>query len=185
MVDENHISINGPWLSSHPNIVTAVDLDSGSLLVVKLLPTASQQQKDAAQSEKRAVNLLKLDTAPVHSALVPTQIHSVKVSSEHAKTLQLEAGSYDALKMPWYTASLQHLPQLSHELLWIGGRRLQQAVTAMHEVKLLHTDLKSSQRVCRFFWGLVPWGLWSFQYLWKQDQLLHRGNVLHCYLIAS
>ena len=144
MVDEGHISINGPWLPSHPNIVTAVDLDSGSLLAVKLLPPASQQQKDAAQSEKRAVNLLKLDTAPVDSALVPTQIHSVKVSSEHAKTLQLGAGSYDAIKMPWYTASLQQLPQLSHELLCRGGRRLQQALTAMHEVKLLHTDLKAA-----------------------------------------
>ena len=34
MVNEDHISISGPWLPSHPNIVTAVDLDSGSLLVV-------------------------------------------------------------------------------------------------------------------------------------------------------
>lgn len=144
MVGEGQISINGPWMPSHPNIVTAVDLVSGSLLAIKLLPPASQQQKDAAHSEKRAMNLLKLDTAPVDSALVPTQMHSVKVSSEHAKALQLGAGCYDALKMPWYTASLQQLPQLSHELLWKGGRRLQQAVTAMHEVKLLHTDLKAA-----------------------------------------
>ena len=63
------------------------------------------------------MNLLKLDTAPVDSALVPTQMLSVKVSPEHAKALQLVAGSYDALKMLWYTASLQQLPQLSHELL--------------------------------------------------------------------
>ena len=144
MVDEAHISINGPWMASHPSIVTAVDLVSGSLLAVKLLPPASQHQKDAAKSEKRAVNLLKLDTEPVDSALVPTQVHSVTVSSEHARTLQLGAGSYDVLKMPWYTASLHQLPQLSHELLCRGGRRLQQAVTAMHEVKLLHTDVKSA-----------------------------------------
>ncbi|KAL0046028.1 hypothetical protein WJX82_000220 [Trebouxia sp. C0006] len=31
-----------------------------------------------------------------------------------------------------------------NELLCRGGRRLQQAVSAMHEVKLLHTDLKAS-----------------------------------------
>ncbi len=144
MVNEDHISINGPWLPDHPNLVTAVDLDSGSLLAVKLLPPTSQQQKEAAQSEKRAVKLLKLDTAPVDNALVPTQIHGVKVSFEHAKSLHLGAGLYDALKMPWYTASLQLLPQLSHDLLCRGGRRLQQAVTAMHEVKLLHTDLKAA-----------------------------------------
>jgi hypothetical protein len=144
MVEEGHISINGPWLSSHPDIVTAVDLDKGSSLAFKLLPPASQEQKDAAQCEKRVVSLLRLDTTPVDSALVPTQIHSVKVSSGHAKSLQLGAGSYDALKMPWYTASLQQLPQLSHELLCRGGRRLQQAVTAMHEVNLLQTDLKAA-----------------------------------------
>ena len=78
------------------------------------------------------------------SALVPTQIHSVKVSSDHAKRLQLGAGSYGALKMPWYTASLQQLAQLSHNPWCRSGRRLQQAVTAMHEVNLLHTDLKAS-----------------------------------------
>ena len=144
MVEEGHISINGPWLSSHPHIVTAVDLDKGSLLAFKLLPPASQEQKDAAQREKRAVSLLQLDTTPVESALVPTQIYRVEVSSDHAKGLQLEAGCYDALQMPWYTVSLQQLPQLSHELLCRGGRRLQQAVTAMHEVHLLHTDLKAA-----------------------------------------
>lgn len=142
--DDGHISINGPSSPGHTNVMTAVDLDTGSLLALKLLPPASQQQKDAAKSEKRAVNLLKLDTAPVASALVPTQIHSVRVSPEHAKMLQLETGLYDALTMPWYTATLQQLPQLSHELLYRGGRRLQQAVAAMHEVKLLHTDLKAA-----------------------------------------
>ncbi|KAL0022542.1 hypothetical protein WJX77_000474 [Trebouxia sp. C0004] len=67
--EEDHISINGAWLSSHPHIVTAVDLDKGSLLALKLLPPASQEEKDAAQSEKRAqavtamheVNLLHTD----------------------------------------------------------------------------------------------------------------------------
>ncbi|DBA98805.1 TPA: hypothetical protein ACH3X1_014570 [Trebouxia sp. C0004] len=98
--EEDHISINGAWLSSHPHIVTAVDLDKGSLLALKLLPPASQEEKDAAQSEKRAVSLLQLDTMPVDIALVPTQIQSVKVSSDHAKVLQLRAGAYDPLKMP-------------------------------------------------------------------------------------
>jgi len=59
MVEEGHISTNGPTLPSHPHIVTAVDLDKGSLLVLKFLPPASQEQKDAAQREKRAVSLLQ------------------------------------------------------------------------------------------------------------------------------
>jgi len=126
MVEEGRISISGPCLSSYPHIVTAVDLDEGTLLALKLLPPASQQQKDAAQREKRVVSLLQLDTTPVDSALVPTQIQSVKVSLDHAKSLQLGGDSYDALKMPWYTTSLQ------------------QSVTAMHTVKLLHTGLKAA-----------------------------------------
>ena len=64
-----------------------------------------QRTKDLP-GEKRAVSLLQLDSTPVDSALVPTQIQSVKVSSDHAKSLQLRAGSYDDMKMPWYTTSL-------------------------------------------------------------------------------
>ena len=79
MVEEGRISTNGPWLSSHPHTVRAVESNKGSLLALKLLPPASQQQKDAARREKSAVSLLQLDTAPVDSALVPTQIQSVKV----------------------------------------------------------------------------------------------------------
>ncbi len=142
LVEEDHISINGPHLPGHPHILTAVDLDSCSLLVLKLLLPTSQEQQDAAQREKRAVSLLQLDTAPVDRELVPTQIHSVKVSADHAR--RLGADSYDALKMPWFPTSLRDLPQLSHNLLYSGGRRLQQAVTAMHKVNLLHTDLKGS-----------------------------------------
>ncbi|KAL3155946.1 hypothetical protein ABBQ32_012942 [Trebouxia sp. C0010 RCD-2024] len=144
IAEQSRISINGPWLPTHPHLLTAVDLDSGSLLAFKLLPPVSPHQKDAAQSEKRAVKLLRLDTTPVADALVPTQIHAVKVSPEHVLALELGADSYDALRMPWYTASLHQLPQLSHELLLRGGRRLQQAVRAMHDVRLLHTDVKAA-----------------------------------------
>lgn len=144
IAEQSRISINGPWLPEHPHLLTAVDLDNGSLLAFKLLPPVSPHQKDAAQSEKRALKLLKLDKTPVADALVPTHLHVVKVSLEHARGLELEAGSYDALRMPWYTASLHHLPQLSDELLLRGGRRLQQALRAMHEVNLLHTDVKAA-----------------------------------------
>lgn len=41
MVDEDQISINGPWMCSHPKSVTAADLDNGSLLAINLLPPTS------------------------------------------------------------------------------------------------------------------------------------------------
>lgn len=138
---------NSPWLSSHPHKVTAVDLDKGSLLAFKLLPPAPQEQKDAARCEKRAASLLQLDTTrwTVHLCLHRyTGSRWLLITPEICTSLQLEAGCYDALKIPWYTVSLQQLPQLSHELLCRGGCRLQQAVTAMHEVHLLRTDLKAA-----------------------------------------
>lgn len=155
------------------------------MLALKLLPPATQQQKDAAQREKRAVTLLRLDTTPVDSAFVPTQIQSVKVYPDHAKSLHLGAGSYDALKMPWFTTSLQQLPQLSHELLCRGGRRLQQAVSAMHEVKLLHTDLKASNV---FVDSSGDWFLGDFgasNLFGKKIRFCTELIFLDCYLMAT
>ena len=105
IAEQSHISINGPWLPTHPHLLTAVDLDNGSLLAFKLLPPVSPHQKDAAQSETRAMKLLKLDTTPVADALVPTQIHAIKVSPKHVLALELRASSYDALRMPWCNGS--------------------------------------------------------------------------------
>ena len=185
MVEEGRISISGPWSCNHPHIVTAVDLNNGSLLALKLLPPATQQQKDAAQRQKRAVSLLQLDTTPADSVFVPTQIQSVKVSSDHAKSLQLEEVSYDALKMPWYTTSLQQLPQLSHELLCKGGRRLQQAVSAMHTVNLLHTAVKASNV---FVDSSGAWFLGDFgasNLFGEKIRFCTEVTFLDCYLMAT
>ncbi|DBA70146.1 TPA: hypothetical protein ACH3X2_012199 [Trebouxia sp. C0005] len=58
MVADLQIAVIGPWLPSHPQLVTGVDLRSKCLLVLKLLPPCSDQQKLAAQSERHAINTL-------------------------------------------------------------------------------------------------------------------------------
>lgn len=70
MVADLQIAVNGPWLSSHPQLVTGVDLQSKRLLVLKLLPPCSAQQKLAAQSERYAIEALGLDSLSQQSALV-------------------------------------------------------------------------------------------------------------------
>ena len=45
--------------------------------------------------------------------------------------------------MPMLGSSLARLPQLPEELLHRGGRRLQSALTHMHEAGLVHADVKS------------------------------------------
>ena len=54
MVEDLQIAVNGPGLPSHPQLVTGVDSLSKCLLVLKLLPPCSDQQKIAAQSERHA-----------------------------------------------------------------------------------------------------------------------------------
>ena len=60
MLTDLHIAVSG-LLASHPQLMTGVDLRSNSLLILKLLPPCTQQQKQAAQSEHLAIQTLGLD----------------------------------------------------------------------------------------------------------------------------
>ena len=52
-------------LASHPQLMTGVDLHNNSLLILKLLPPCTQQQKQAAPSERLAIQALGLDPKKV------------------------------------------------------------------------------------------------------------------------
>ncbi len=172
MEQHDHISVNGPWQPDHPNIVTAVDLNTGFLLAIKLLPPLTHYHKSAAACERRAVKLLSLEEAPADSVFVPTQLRTVQVSPEHAKALQMGAGSYDALQLKWYTASLNQLPQLSQGLLYKGGRRLQKALQTMHDLDLMHGDVKPANV---FVDDLGNWHLGDFGVA-----IMFGEKILHC-----
>ena len=58
MVADLQIAVNGPWLPSHPQLVTGGGFAVQALLVLKLLPPCSGQQKIAAQSERHAIKSL-------------------------------------------------------------------------------------------------------------------------------
>ena len=71
MLTDLHISINASWLSSHSQLMKGVDLHSNSLLMLKLLPPRMQQQKQAAQSERLAIQALGLDRTQCLGRLLP------------------------------------------------------------------------------------------------------------------
>jgi hypothetical protein len=143
--DQQHISINGPWQPGVPFLVTAADLDSGELLVLKILARTSQSQQQAAIAELQAVRQLQLDTLQLPGCvLVPTHPVQITIHQEDAATFQLGEGSYNALRMPWFACNLASLPQLSQQLIAAGGRRLQEALHTMHQAQLLHCDVKGS-----------------------------------------
>ena len=56
------VAINGPWLERHPFLVSAVDLKTSSLLVLKLLPPLSPEAQQAAQAERHAIDVVALST---------------------------------------------------------------------------------------------------------------------------
>ena len=89
MLTDLHIAVNGPWLASHPQLVTGVDLQLNSLLVLKLLPPCTQQQKQEAQAERHAIEALGLDKVSQQSALVPCSLVNVCISIEHATILEM------------------------------------------------------------------------------------------------
>jgi len=160
MLTDHHIAVNGLWLASHPQLVTGVDVHSNSLLVLKLLPPCTQQQKQAAQSERHAIKALGLDKVSQQSALVQCCLVKVSISIEHATILEMGEGQYDAVKMPRFVASLSQLPQLSDDIIYRGALRLQSALHEMHAVSLLHADVKSDNVVLNTadMWHLADYG---------------------------
>ena len=160
MVADLQIAINGPWLPSHPQLVTGVDLRTKLLLVLKLLPPCSDQQKLAAQSERHAIKTLGLDSLSQQSALVNCCLVKVCISSQHATALEIGEGQYDAVKMPRFAAGLSQLPQLSPDIIHQGALRLESALQEMHAANLLHADVKSDNVVLNAAdkWHLADYG---------------------------
>ena len=144
LLEREQISVDGRWMQHQPSLVTAVDLKSGSLLVLKSLAFDSEELKFAAAAEKRALERLQLDRLPADSVLVPMKLQTVRVRQKHVLAMHMGLGERTALKMPLFASSLDRLPQLSEELIYQGGRRLQEAVQLMHAQGLLHADLKAA-----------------------------------------
>ena len=160
MVADLQIAVNGPWLPSHPQLVTGVDLQSRQLLVLKLLPPCSDQQKIAAQSERHAIKTLGLDSLSQQSALVNCCLVKVCISIQHATALDIGERQYDAVKMPRFAAGLSQLPQLSDDIIYEGSLRLESALQEMHAANLLHADVKSDNVVLNTAdkWHLADYG---------------------------
>lgn len=171
MVADLQIAVNGPWLPSHPQLVTGVDLRSKCLLVLKLLPPCSDQQKLAAQSERHAITTLGLDSLSQQSALVNCCLVKVCISIQHAAALEIGDGQYGAVKMPRFAAGLSQLPQLSDDIIYEGALRLESALQEMHAANLLHADVKSDNVILNAAdkWHLADYGACD----WSANQKLH------------
>ena len=154
------VAINGPLLERHPFLVSAVDLKSSSLLVLKLLPPLSPEAQQAAQAERHAIDVLALSTLPTECALVKCSLVNISVSKEHAKSMEIGEGDYDAVNMPRYAASLSQLPQLPTTIIYRGALRVESALMQMHAASILHADVKSANVLLNTadMWHLADFG---------------------------
>lgn len=160
MLADLRIAVNGPEHSSHPELLTAVELESSDLIILKLLPPLSNEQKHVAKAEHNAIIILQLSNLSPHSALVKSSLVTVPVSKEHAAALEISEGQYKAVKMPRFLSSLRQLPQLSEAIIYKGALRLESALQEMHAASLLHADIKSDNVVLNVadMWHLADYG---------------------------
>ena len=155
------ISINGTLSLAQPNILVAVDVIANKLLLIKLLripqTTTSHfnlTKMDAVTAEINACVLLSKADIP---GLVKSDV--VEITVHHSEGLDVSPGVWAALKMKRYMCSLTEVPQLPENCLYNGFSRILKALKAMHELELVHMDVKSDNL---FVDADVEWDLGDF-----------------------
>lgn len=140
--DQAHLSTGEPWISGCVTLLTAVDLVSGELLVIKLLPRHEERYRLSAEGEKGALEDLQLNTFPLEGPLVRMELVKVVLEGDSARTGEVGPRECEALKMRRFVSVLSELPQLSDKLIYEGGLRLVDALERMHAAGRVHCDVK-------------------------------------------
>ena len=152
--DQLHIHVNGPSLGdSKPFILSAVD-ETGKQLMVKLLridadSTASVlARQEELSMEIRACNMLNLERD--NAGFIKAELMEVNIPTIHAAHAGVAPGRIQAIIMPKYSGTVATSAALYLETLAVEGRRIFNSLKAMHEIGLVHMDVKgTSVHVCR------------------------------------
>ena len=187
---EMKISINGPVSLAQPNILIAVDLNGGKHLFIKLLRIPQTTTSQSTLSKKDAV------TAEVNACVMLSKANIlglvkcdvVEVTVHHSEGLDVSPGVWAALKMKRYMSSLTDIPQLSENWLYCGFTRIFKALKAMHELNLVHMDVKSDNLFVDvdFNWDLGDFGstraigalVWSYTKVLNPYAIPHNASVI-------
>ena len=139
------ISINGPMSLAQPNILIALDLSSGKHLYIKLLRMPQTTTSQSTSGKEGAVTAEIRACVMLFEANIPGLVRCdvVEVTVHHNEGLDVSPGVWAVLKMKRYISSLSDLPQLPESWLYSGFSRIFKALKAMHELNLVHMDVKS------------------------------------------
>ena len=139
-----NISLNGP-ISGQTLILSACHNVTGVAFIIKLLRPPQLMQSADQDMIKDAVDNEVEASEAVTSARIPGLVmtEAVQVQVTDSTGIDVSEGVWTALKMPYYHFSLINAPALSQHLLQRGFHRLRTALQRMHELQLVHMDVKS------------------------------------------
>ena len=137
--------INGPMSLAQPNILIAVDVKREKHLLIKLLriPQTTQSQSTLSKKDAIAAEINACTMLSKADILGLVKCNVVEVIVHHSEGLDVSTSVWAALKMKRYMCSLTEVPQLPENCLYSGFSRILKALKAMHELKLVHMDVKS------------------------------------------
>jgi hypothetical protein len=158
--EQHALNVNGPWYQDHPWILSAIDRNTGSVRIVKILPQHEEHYARAADAEVLAIKVLELDHLPDGINIVACRRMDVTVPTAAAPSLQVGAGLRLAYSMPCYIAPLNRVAQMPTHALLRGGLQLRSALDFVHKRGIIHCDVKAANVMVNgdghFF--LADWG---------------------------
>eukprot|EP00727_Mastigamoeba_balamuthi_P011984 m51a1_g7408 hypothetical protein (436) ;mRNA; r:191981-195383 len=139
--DTANIALDGPLSGERDNLLTACDLTTGEMLIVKVI-TPQERAVSTSRTEALAAVTREIEVAQMGiDGFVCARLVSVHVPHDGGPGRDLQA-----LAMPHYCQSLARVPQLSAHLVARGFDRVRRGLEALHALNFVHMDVKSGKR---------------------------------------
>jgi hypothetical protein len=184
------VSINGPLSDSQPLILIAADYIARKHLLLKLLRIPEMMDSRPVASRLAAVQK-EIETCEILQnarILGLVECDVVYVTVEHSDQIGVSPGVWAAIKMPRYVSALSQCPQAPESFIRAGFHRILKALQAMHNLKLVHMDVKSDNVLVSALmdWDLCDFGsargvneqIWTFTKLFQPYDIPSKATVI-------
>jgi serine/threonine protein kinase len=174
---------------SHSQIFS-FDLRTGKHLFIKLirLPEIIKSQTLDAKQGAIVAELNTCEMLSKRNIIGLVKCDVVTVTVHHNESLNIPIGEWGAVKMKRYLSSLTDVPQLSQDWLYCVYSRIFKALKEMHELKLVHMDVKSDNVFVHddSLWDLGDFGstreigapIWSYTEVFNPYAIPRNATVI-------
>ena len=147
---------------AQPNILIAGDVNDGKHLLIKLLriPETTTSQSTNSKKDAIAAEISACRTVSNAKIVGLVKCDVVEITVHDNENMNVSRGVWTALKMNRYLSSLTEVIQLTEKWLYLGFSRIFAALNAMHQLELVHMDVKSDNVFVdeNFNWDLGDFG---------------------------